>query len=351
MGSKVFKYQNYILPSKKIEAFDELTKDSYIYYPIIGDTFTVFESIDKILYLIYTNRNHSIISYNLINYEKINEIKRAHNKNISNFKYYLDNLNKRDLILSLSNEENNIKLWNIKNCDCLLKIENINIDKYAFSSSFIFNNDNQLYIAASTNCVYYSNLPSIINFFDINGEIIPEKSIECIDNIFSIDNYYHKKNLKNYFMICCKFMIKSYDYNKKRLYHEYHNMKYSNNKFIINDNNDIIKLIVPCRDNLIRIWNFDTGEEIKEIKIFSNNDNKLDVFCSLNDDYIFAGYNDNEKSIKLININDGYVSLALIGNINEITTLKIIKHPKYGECLISQGFEDDQIKLWKYKNI
>ena len=72
-------------------------------------------------------------------------------------------------------------------------------------------------------------------------------------------------------MICCRFILKSYDYNKKILHHEYHHkMNSTNYNFIINDNEEITKLIVPCIDNYIRIWNFDSGEEIKEINIYSN---------------------------------------------------------------------------------
>ena len=34
------------------------------------------------------------------------------------------------------------------------------------------------------------------------------------------------------------------------------------------------------------------------------------------------------------------------GHDNIVLTLKKINHPKYGECLISQGYEHDNIKLW-----
>ena len=34
------------------------------------------------------------------------------------------------------------------------------------------------------------------------------------------------------------------------------------------------------------------------------------------------------------------------GHENNVLTLKKINHPLYGECLISQGYEQDNIKLW-----
>ena len=34
----------------------------------------------------------------------------------------------------------------------------------------------------------------------------------------------------------------------------------------------------------------------------------------------------------------------------EILTIKKIVHPKFGECLVSQGWDNDQIKLWINEN-
>ena len=85
----------------------------------------VFLNLLMIIYLIYSNHYKSIISYNLTNNTKINEIKNAHNDFINNFRHYLDNINNRDLIISLSANDNNIKLWNIKSWECLIDIKNL----------------------------------------------------------------------------------------------------------------------------------------------------------------------------------------------------------------------------------
>ena len=52
--------------------------DSYV-YSNIDNTFAVFNSINNILYLIYSDINRSMISYDLNNKRKINEIKNIHN--------------------------------------------------------------------------------------------------------------------------------------------------------------------------------------------------------------------------------------------------------------------------------
>ena len=107
-----------------MEFIADLVNDSFNTFSDSG--FVVFKSIDNRIYLIYSNNNKSIISYDIKNKKKINEIKNAHDRNITSYKYILDNINKRDLVLSVSENDNNIKIWNIKKWECLLNIQNIN---------------------------------------------------------------------------------------------------------------------------------------------------------------------------------------------------------------------------------
>ena len=48
----------------------------------------------------------------------------------------------------------------------------------------------------------------------------------------------------------------------------------------------------------------------------------------------------------MINIKKGIIEKNIEGHNSGIFTIKKIYHPKYGECLLSQGYENDQIKLW-----
>ena len=341
-GSKIISLHN---NKKEIEFFGELTKDSYADISAYN-TFLVFESFDKIFYLIYANKNNSIIYYNLIHFEKISEIKKAHNNNITSFRNYTDNMNKRDLIISLSYDDSNIKLWNIKNNECLLNIKNI-YNNRGLIAAYIFNNNNQINIISSSN--------KIIKAFDLIGNQIKEINVYSDDKIFYIDNFSDKKTSKNYIIICTNFMIKSYDYNKNRLYHEYHNIKYSNNDFIINDKEIITKLIVPCSDSFIRIWDFHSAELLINIEIQKKNDGEyLERFCLWNNDYLFASYNNihpnEETELRFINLSTGYALQHFKDHREKFLTLKKINHPKYGECLITQGDRNNQIKLYKFKN-
>ena len=85
----------------------------------------VFKSIDDILYFIYSKKT-SFISYDLINNKKINEIKDDKGACITNLKHYLHQEKRQDIVISKS-ITNILKLWKIKNRECILKIERINI--------------------------------------------------------------------------------------------------------------------------------------------------------------------------------------------------------------------------------
>ena len=79
--------------------YKNLTEDSFS--PILLDNiFTIFKSINDIYYLVYSNKQKSIISCNLLDNKKINEVKNAHKENILNFRHYFDKINKIDFIIS-----------------------------------------------------------------------------------------------------------------------------------------------------------------------------------------------------------------------------------------------------------
>ena len=60
----------------------------------------------------------------------------------------MNNINKNDFIISISAQDNNIKLWNLNNCECLLNIQNIRKDRFLYSACLL-NDNNQIYILTS----------------------------------------------------------------------------------------------------------------------------------------------------------------------------------------------------------
>ena len=324
----------------------DITKDAYsnLY---LSDTFSVFESLNKILYLVYSNKKKSIMFYDLINNKNLKEIQNSHMKYITNLRHYLDKIIKRDLLLSISGEDHNIKVWNIDNdkFDCLVDIKNVNTNGFLYSAC-ILNENNRNYIISSH---YYTknNYCENIKVFDFDQTKIKE-----INNsnymTYYIDSYYDKKSKKNYILTCNEGFIKSYDYNINDVYKQYCDSD-DNNKghfnMIVTECKGIIEIIESSFDGNIRIWDFHSGKLLNKIKIC---DDCIREICLWNKEYIFIGCDD--KTIKLVKIDNGTIIKELEGHKNYVISLKQIIHPKYGQCLISQGLFSDNIKLWINKN-
>ena len=314
-----------------------LANDSFAYSGV-DNTFTVFKSINNLLYLIYSNKNKSIICYNLINFRKVNEIKNAHNSYITNFRHCLDNNNRRDLILSISPNDNNIKLWNINNWEILVNIKNLKIGNLC--SACFLNENNNTYII--TNIYYWGDITELIKVFDTNGNKIKEIN-KLNDAIFFLDTFYDKKLSTNYIITGNIGQVTSFNYNKNEIYHTYCDNDHKGHfSVIINSNsNDDIKLIESSCDGNIRIWGFHSGLLFNKIKV---NDNELNGICLWNNDYLFVGCDDN--NLKLINLKNKNVIKILSGHNREVLTVKKFIHPNYGECFISQSLGDGEIKIW-----
>ena len=331
------KHQNKYI--KDIHLLSTIGYDSYC--STFDNTFTVFNSINNILYLIYSNYSKSIISYDLNRQILINEIRKAHRKNISNLKHYLDKINNRDLILSISFKDNNLRLWDVKNWNNILNLTNVNSIGF-LASACLINEDNTIHIITSNyneedNC-------EPIKVFDLNG--IKIKEMNCSnESTFFIDVYYDQISKKNFILTGNENYVKSYDYNSNnaiQVYHKYYeNNNGSHKSVIINDKQKIIKLIESCIDGNIRVWKFHSGLLLNKINV---NYNWLYGLCLWNKNYIFVGCND--KTIKAVEINNGLISKSFVAHSSKVITIKKFFHPKYGECLISQGFINDQIKIW-----
>ena len=94
----------------------------------------------------------------------------------------------------------------------------------------------------------------------------------------------------------------------------------------------------------INIWNFHSGELLKKIEI-----NNIFIYDILlwNKKYLFLGCSDD--TIKLIELDNYKVIKTLIGHNDIVQNLTKIIHPKFGECLLSQGMYYGEILLW-FKN-
>ena len=315
----------------------DIVKDSYVKFTK-RNSFCVFNSIYDIFYLIYLTEKNSIVFFDIIDNKPIIKIKNAHQFYITNIRHCVDNNNRRDLIITISLEDNNIKLWNVNNFECLFNLKNIYNQGRIFTACFL-NDNNQIYIITSNN---NSNKP--FKIFDLKGKLIKEINV-LNSGVEYIDIFYERKNSKIYILTCEKDSVKSYDYINNKIYKIYKEFEtpefeYLIHTYLIINNND--ELIESCYDGNIRIWNFHSAKLLKVIRITKDR-YALRCFYLWDNKYLFAGC---QKRIEIVQLEDGYIVNELIGHNNDITYIIIINHPKYGKCLISQCYYKGEIKLF-----
>ena len=330
-----------------------LIKDSYnIDY--LDNTFILYNSKNVSLCLVYATEYKSIKCYSFGHQKIIKEIKNAHEDYITNFRHCFNKQNDTDMIMSISGWINNIKIWDGNSWNCLLTISNINNNGYLFSSVFLvikqynlnnnINNEDYFIISSNRN---HLGIAEPIKLFDLTGKFLSDFP-ESNDNTCFIDSFCekekttNKETLKYYIITGNTGHVKSYDFINKKLF-----MKYSekNNKsdhlcIIVKKIEEEIKLIESCTDNYIRIWKFHTGELLGKIDC----KNGLLGICFWNEDYLFTGCKDN--SIKLIDIKNLKIVKSFNAHNNYVCTIRKIVHPKYGGCIISQSWHNDDIKIW-----
>ena len=333
-----------------LQLLNEITDNSFC-SNIEDNSFCIFNSFKtKILYLIYSTKSKSILCYNFSEKKITNEIKEPHDSEyITNYRHCV--YNNKDIIMSISLSNNMIKIWEFPQFSCILTLKNVYIKGHLYSACFLNNdvniNINERYNYIITSCVGSNES---IKIFDFNGDNIKKFEQKCPEDIYFIDSYFDI-HLKVYYIITGNYnYIKSYDFYETKLYNEYsesseHNYgSHCSCSIIVNkkDNNDIVKLIDLCYGNEnVYIWNFHSSELIYKI---NTNGVGLVSCCLWDDNFCYVGCRD--RTIKLIDLSKKEVIQSLKGHNNWISCVKKINHSEYGECLISQGDLNDQIKLW-----
>ena len=86
---------------KTIKFSKDIVTDSFAGFSY-DDSFTVFRSINDILLIVYATKNKSIFCYDLEKKAIIHKLFNTHNNYITNFRHFLDEDNRRDIIMSIS---------------------------------------------------------------------------------------------------------------------------------------------------------------------------------------------------------------------------------------------------------
>ena len=332
-----------------------LTYDAFTYYNYTN-TFLVFNSVNNNrLYLVFTTQYKSIKILDIVDKVLVLEIKNTteDNKQITNFRHFYGEYNKRDLVMFIIGIKNCIKIWDAYNWECILTIKDIYKEGNIYSSLLINDNINHnIYIIASNYTLFKDSQP--LKIFDLKGNFIKEIP-DSKSKTFFLDIFDDIKNSKKYIISVNKEFIMSFDYEKNSLYKKYSDKPKENKKInydgyfyssvinIFDDN--IVQLIVSGDDGFLRIWDFHRGNIIKKIE---TDKNCIYSLCLWNESYLFCACED--ATIKLIDLNAGVIINELKSHMKMVCTIKKIIHPYFGECLISQGFRKDQILIWRNKN-
>ena len=332
----------------------ELAKDSYA-YDELDNTFALINKNNNQFYMAYATNNNSIITYDL-NYEnQIFELPNAHKNSITNLRHYSDKINNKDLVLSISDLDNSLKIWDFDNWKCLVHIENEN-KEVSLDSAVIFEDNKENLIITSYNIdkdEEPDNIPEPIKVYDFKAHKVKEIKDSNFKTYF-IDTYYDKKLNKNFIITGNKEYIKSYDYTENKVYHIYddkENKKKINGhtSVIIYNYEEIVKLIDSSWDGNIRIWNFHTNDLLNKFQIGINDQNLYGI-CLWNNNYLYVGC---DNYLILVNLKTGKIEnkLEIYEKDKNVLTIKKLNYPKYGKCLIIQGLEESPIKLYFDKEI
>ena len=302
-----------------------------------NNQFCVFNSIKNNIPLLICKHEHiNLLCYNLITFDLIKFIKHLHQFLIYCIKHFINNNN--DIIIT-SSEDNKIKIINITNDWEIIKtINNVgdNNEYNIFSILFLTDNKNDYIISCNENDSY-------LKLYNFNDSKIIKRIFNNNLGVRFIDNYYDKEKFLNFIIISLfnTNQIKVYNFTDLIEYFCYNNIT-SRNYVIININ-EIVNFIVPkLWSNEIFIYNFHNGNLINKIEL--KNNIKLNCLLLWNKNNLLTGAED--KNIYIIDLVNKKEIICYKKHNKKVYTLMKIKVKNY-EYLISQGWSDDGIKIWK----
>ena len=302
-------YFNNLIPDY-ISTPKNLTYDAFTYYNY-ANSFLIFNSVvNDRLYLVYTTQDKSIKVYDVLDEVQIFEIldSAEDNKQITNFRHFYDEFNKRDLIISIVGIKNNIKVWDALDWECIANIKDIYREGNIYSALFLNNfKDDNIFIITS-NCTLFKNSQPL-KIYDLKGNFIKEIPYSK-GKTFFLDLFHDIRHSKIYIISVNKEFVKSFDFLSNECYKKYDDKSQEKKinfdgyfySSVVNyfDDNNMIQLIVSGDDGFIRIWDFHEGNLIKKIE---TDKNCIFSLCLWNENYLFASSED--AKIKLIDLKAG----------------------------------------------
>ena len=303
----------------------------------IDSIFDAYYAFDGKCYLASSiSSNYNIEIYNLEN-NSLTKTLKGLNSQLYIIRHYAQYSTQIDYLLSTSTSKS-VKIWNLKTYQECLTINNCHSGSYMYSALLLFDDfNNKNYVVTSSPNDYIK----IWNF--TNGQFIRDcgtkNDYTYFINIWKHDNEYYiiNANADN---------VKIYGSGKvDDLYGEYSGKQRTwHMSAFVEKLNNIETLFESDGNGSVRLWNLENNSLIKSIQC---NSCSLRGICLWNQQYIIAASSD--KSIKIIDYINQKCVISISGHNNSVCTVKKIKHPKYGEAILS-GSIDGTIKLWINKN-
>ena len=302
----------------------------------IDKVFCAFKSFSGESLVVWGTPQYNIEFYDLGKGQIIKTIQRAHNQTIFSCRHYPHMKNRIDYLIS-SSYDRTVKVWDIKTFSYIVNISNAHSGNYIYSVSVLCDEKDD------TNYIITSAPNEYMKIWDFSGKYIRNMG-QNDESTYFIDVYFDNKEKRNYILNANSVDVKSYSFKNGELYHKYKGTPQTwHMSAVVNETKNQHILIESDGNGYIRMWNFHTGILIKSIT--SSPTLNLRGICLWNDDYLFAAGNDYQ--VKLYDLTQGKFIKSLKGHTSTVCSIEKVVHPKYGECLISQGL-DGKLKMWTY---
>ena len=300
----------------------------------IDKVFCAFKSFSRESLVVWGTPQYNIEFYDLDKGKIIKTIIRAHNQTIFSCRHYSDIKNRIDYLIT-SSYDRTVKVWDIKSYSYFINISNAHSGYYIYSVSILCDEkENANYIITSAPNEY-------MKIWDFKGKYLRNFG-QNDESTYFIDVYYDNKEKKSYILNANSTDVKSYHFKNGELYHKYKGTPQTwHMSAVVNETREQHILIESDGNGYIRMWEFHSANLIKIIP--SSSTLNLRGICLWNDDYLFAAGNDYQ--VKLFDLTAGKFIKSFKGHTSTVCSLDKIVHPKYGECLVSQGL-DGKLKIW-----
>ena len=310
-----------------------------------NDIFEVYISRkDNKEYLVSPNNNNYKLDVISLLENKITISLSGHNNHIRTIRYFINNINSEEYLISADNDIIVI-VWEITyNFNLKFKI-NTNYSDNIYSCLLLFDliNENN-YIVTSSYAQLDDNEKSATKLYSLeNGQLIKYISHTNKNAIYYLLSWYNKNNNKYYIIQFSFRAILISSVIDDELYCELIQEPEDNHLsgFIYSSDN-IDYLCSSSYNGYINLWDLFN----KSIyKVINTNDCVLSNIIKWNNQYFIVADYDN-KSFKIIDIEKEQIVKDITGqHTDKVPCVKKIYHPLYGESLLTAG-QDNTIKLW-----